>query len=279
MDIKLICLDLDGTLLGAGGGVSPGNRAAIARARAAGLRVCIATGRLYEAARHFAVAAGADEVVISSNGGEIAGADRARPVSLTRMPDDLLRRVTLAAHRLGLSFQVISQRGMFALTDRPVRFIREHEGDQAAWRRRDETCCYELPTLTHLFQAVRGTALKLLAFEGAPGSMAALRAQLAPWAELALESSWMDNVEIMPAGVNKGAGVALLAGHYGLGPEQVMVVGDNENDQTMFAWAGCPVAMGNAIGSIRQLARFAAPDNLHDGVAWAIDHIALGAGA
>ena len=271
MDIKLICLDLDGTLLGPGGRVSPGNRAAIARARAAGVHVAIATGRLYEAARHFARAAGADEVVISSNGGEIAGADRARPVSLTRMPDALCRGATVLAWRLGLSFQVISQRGMFALSDRPVRFIREHEGSQAAWRRTDETCCFELPTLTHLFRAVRGAALKLLAFEGAPGSLAALRAALADRTDLALESSWADNVEIMPAGVNKGAGVALLARHYGLGPEQVMAVGDNENDQTMFAWAGCPVAMGNAIGPIRDMARLVAPDNLHDGVAWAID--------
>ena len=83
-------------------------------------------------------------------------------------------------------------------------------------------------------------------------------------------------LELLDKRVNKGTGVQALAEVLGLKPENVMAIGDQENDMAMLHYAGTGVAMGNAIDAVKAVADFVTKTNGEDGVAHAIKHFVLG---
>lgn len=89
-------------------------------------------------------------------------------------------------------------------------------------------------------------------------------------------SSIPNNLELNAPGVNKGRGLLALADYLGLSASQVMACGDSGNDLAMVQLAGVGVAMGNATPDVLAAADFVTLDNNHDGVAAAIETLALG---
>ena len=87
---------------------------------------------------------------------------------------------------------------------------------------------------------------------------------------LEITSSWADNYELMPQGVSKGRAVKELAEKMGIGPDQVMTVGDFDNDLSMIEYAGYGTAMGNATPKVKAAAKYVTLTNDEDGVAAAI---------
>ena len=90
-----------------------------------------------------------------------------------------------------------------------------------------------------------------------------------------INSSWWDNLEIMAAGVHKGAALRCLAQRLEIPLDEVMAIGDNENDLPMLQVAGLPVAMGNAVESVKQQCAFVTATNDEDGVARAVRRFVL----
>lgn len=80
-------------------------------------------------------------------------------------------------------------------------------------------------------------------------------------------------LEVQAAGVSKATGVARVCAGFGIGPEQVIAIGDSVNDRELLAWAGCAVAMGNAVPEIMELADLVAPSNTEDGVAVVLEEL------
>ena len=85
--------------------------------------------------------------------------------------------------------------------------------------------------------------------------------------DLEINSSWWDNLEVLEAGVHKGAAVRALAERLNLPMEQVMAIGDSGNDAAMLDFAGVGVAMGNGEEALKQKADLIAPTNEEGGVA------------
>ena len=82
--------------------------------------------------------------------------------------------------------------------------------------------------------------------------------------------SGTDFLEIMPSGINKGTGIDDICGYLGIRHEEVFAIGDDANDIEMFGKVGFPIAMGNALESARKAAKFSTDTNENDGVAKAI---------
>jgi Cof subfamily protein (haloacid dehalogenase superfamily) len=80
-------------------------------------------------------------------------------------------------------------------------------------------------------------------------------------------------IDLTADGVNKGTALRALAVHFGLQPGQIAAIGDQDIDLQMLKFAGLPIAMSNAVPSIHKAANWIAPSNDEDGVAWAIDEI------
>ena len=78
------------------------------------------------------------------------------------------------------------------------------------------------------------------------------------------------NLEFVLPHTTKGTAVEALVKHWGLSPDEVMTLGDSENDLSMLRFAGAGVAMGNAKPNIKEAARYETTDNNHQGVAKAI---------
>lgn len=80
-------------------------------------------------------------------------------------------------------------------------------------------------------------------------------------------------IDLTAEGVNKGAALAALAEQLDLYPDQIAAIGDQCIDLKMLQYAGLPVAMQNAVPELKEVAHWIAPSNDEDGVAWVIEKI------
>ena len=85
--------------------------------------------------------------------------------------------------------------------------------------------------------------------------------------------SGIQYIDLTANGVNKGSALQALAEHRGLSPSEIAAIGDQDIDFQMLKYAGLPIAMSNAVPSLFDIAKWVAPSNDEDGVAWAIDEI------
>ena len=122
------------------------------------------------------------------------------------------------------------------------------------------------------FLKEHGLPLNKIFLLGRPDQFPALRALLGRWEDVYITSSGPDNLEILARGVDKGTGIAALARRLGIPMEEVMGIGDSDNDRGMLAAVGMPVVMGNAAPEIQALGRHITDTNENAGVAKAIRH-------
>ena len=78
-------------------------------------------------------------------------------------------------------------------------------------------------------------------------------------------------VELTHIETSKGIAAACLASRWGIPREQVIGIGDQDNDRSLITWAGLGVAMGNAVEDVKAIAQFVAPSADEDGVAAVIE--------
>ncbi len=108
-----------------------------------------------------------------------------------------------------------------------------------------------------------------------PEKLEKVRKRIAQVEGVAIMSSGYDNIELMPVGVNKGIAVEKLAHLLNVKKENVMTLGDQENDVEMLSWAGYGIAMGNAAPKALAVAKYQTGHHEEDGVAQAINQYAL----
>src|SRR3954471_8624334 len=101
MAIRLIALDLDGTLLDSRGQLSAGNRAALTAARERGVRVALVTGRRFRDARPLALELGLDVPVIAHNGALTKHARTLETVAVKLLPMEAAREVLRVGRKEG----------------------------------------------------------------------------------------------------------------------------------------------------------------------------------
>ncbi|HEX8560099.1 MAG TPA: HAD-IIB family hydrolase [Pyrinomonadaceae bacterium] len=285
MAIRLIALDLDGTLLDSRGQLSERNRAAVAEARRRGVAVALVTGRRFRDARPLALELGLDVPVVAHNGALTKHAHSLETVAALLMPVEAARAVvrTGAAHgadalvsddHVGAGLLVYDHisPGNTALA-KYVDWSRRVVGEEAAAAIRRVDSLEEYLDHDPLHVAFSGgcAAMERLAgvMERELGGSVKLLLTLYPRTDFAL-------LDVLHPAASKGAGLAAVAAEASLAREEVMAVGDNFNDLEMLEWAGTGVLMGNAEPALRGRGDFhttAANDD--DGVAAAIERFVL----
>jgi hypothetical protein len=100
--------------------------------------------------------------------------------------------------------------------------------------------------------------------------------ELSQQEDLEVVSSSSTNFEVMKKGVSKGRAVEILAGFYGIKQEEIICIGDNENDLSMIEYAGLGIAMENSERILLNSAKHITDTNNKDGVAKAIEKFILG---
>ena len=270
--IRLLAIDVDGTLLDSKGRVPPANLDAIHRVASRGVRVVIATGRSF----HFALQALGelpDDITLLVYNGAIARA---------RSGATLLRRLLpRAVAREVLEATVEWRPETACVFDRPsagqlVYDRMDWTGpNRAGFMRRNAAF---IQAVDRLEDAVTEDPVQVT-FNGGVAAMRAVSAHLAghaiaPHLEVMLTEyprRDFSMVDVCGAGTTKGTGLAAVAGHFGVAPAEVMAVGDNHNDREMLDWAGIGVVMGNAEPELRQPGLHLTGTNDEAGLSQAID--------
>ena len=271
--VRLVALDMDGTLLANDHwSVPEENVQAIRRADAAGVRVAISTGRMLEDASDFCLRLNLPCMIIAANGARASDAPLPRGRVLIRhamAPQDAQRAIDLLLES-GLLLNGFED-GCVSTVDFHEKWhyhlvrrglIREATGEAALCEAADRG-------LMKLF-AVSGGFAGETADDRVPRTLARLRKELP---HLQITSSGPGNVEIMPPQAGKGATLAAMAAHLNLTREQVMAVGDAQNDLSMLEYAYHSVAMGNATEEIKAVCRYQTATNDECGVARIIERV------
>jgi len=285
MSIRLLALDLDGTLLNSRGQLTERNREAIVAVRARDVRLAVVTGRRFRDARPIALELGVDVPLISHNGALTRHVRTLETIALFPLPLAAARKA-LAIGRTAGAHPLLSDEdgpdGLGVLVYDRVSGDNPALSKYVAWAQRihgDDGAVRETPALedyldhdpVHLtFSGTCGLMTELSEqLQSALGATAKVFSTMYPRLDFAL-------VDILHPGASKGIGVAAAAGELGVSAAEVMAIGDNFNDLEMLRYAGTGIVMGNAAASLLEAEGLhTTATNDEDGVALAIERFIL----
>lgn len=233
--LGLVCIDVDGTLVGASGRIQPDVRAAVDQARAAGVRLALCSGRpAFGITRSFAELLDPAGWHVFQNGASVlnlpTGASRSRA-----LPPAAVQRLVARARETGRILELYTDVAYAVETDAP--------------RARRHAELLGVPFVTSALDRLEGTPVRaqwLAAREDEAVVLAEPDEGLARVPSLAPSMPDTVFVNFTPAGVSKATGVRAVAEAYGVPLARVMMVGDGNNDLEAMRAVGFPVAMRNA---------------------------------
>jgi Cof subfamily protein (haloacid dehalogenase superfamily) len=273
--IRLIGIDVDGTLLDARGQIPQANVDAIHDAVRAGIHIALVTGRSYPFARPIADPLPSSIALIVSNGAVERGMDGSR-LAQRLLDRDIARAVLESTKPFRHAAALVFDRD----ADRQVMFETmdwEHPGRKAYWARNQSLIAQSVP----LEDALVEDPIQVM-FNGGVGAMRllveALRADAGEFAVSLTEYEHRDFslIDVTAPSATKGRALAWRAAQLGLSREEVMAVGDNYNDLEMLEFAGLPVVMANSVAGLTGRGWAITGDNESAGLAAAIRQFALG---
>jgi Cof subfamily protein (haloacid dehalogenase superfamily) len=262
---RLVVIDLDGTARSRRLGITPGVRDAITAARARGVRVCVATGRMWRSAEPWIRALGVDPPAILYNGGQVLDFETTRTLYERRLPSsaaraalEIIRRDPDVQPHLYVDDRVLVERA-HPLTEAytaddglTAEVVPSFEPFLAADPHKVLIIGPE-PRVAQLQRSVRAAALPVHAVQSEPVYL-----------------------EILPPGVSKGEALRAMLETLGLSAAQTIAIGDNWNDVEMIEAAGLGVAMGHAPEGVRAKADYVCGTAEEEGVREVIERFVLG---
>src|SRR5437868_7148348 len=286
MAIRLLALDLDGTLLDSRGRISQRNRLAIQNAREQGVRVALVTGRRFRDSRPIALELGLDIPLISHNGALTKHAETLQTVSVLPLPVAAARKALRVGREAGADALLSDDyEGLGVLVYDHLRGGNTAAHRYVSWARRihgDEEEQDAVKQVRSLEDYLDHDPIHL-AFSGGCEEMdqleEILKAALGNTVKV-LSTKYIDQdftlLDIVNPAASKGAGVAAAASELGATSEEIMAIGDNYNDLEMLLFAGTGVVMANAPLSLREISGLhPTSSNVEDGVALAIEQFIL----
>jgi Cof subfamily protein (haloacid dehalogenase superfamily) len=272
--IRLLVLDIDGTIAGINNTINPAVQTVVQAVQSKGIQVAIATGRMFHSAVRFYETLNLSLPLMAYQGALIKEPKTnrvhrhwtlAQPTALQLL--DYFEQVEFQQH---LSVHAY-------VNDR--LYVRQITPESELYSKRTGVTLFPVGDLRQLVQEHEPTKLLALSQDAThiDDLYTHLRTQYSP-AELYLTKSIATFFEAANPLVNKGTAVQYMAEELlGLQPHQVMTIGDNFNDIEMLQYAGIGVAMGNAPDGVKAIADWVAPDVESDGAAIALEKILLSA--
>lgn len=244
MDIKLIALDMDGTLLNDKEQISEENREAIKRAEEIGVKVVLSTGRDLLTCRDYAASLELSSYLVTVNGSEIYG-----PTG------ELIERNPVSHEQMKWMWDLSKEHGadFWALSCENL------------WRSEmpDDLTAHQWLKFGYIIRdnERRQKIMKILQEKG----------------EFEVTNSSDINIEVNALGINKARGLKKVCKLLGITMDNVMAMGDSLNDMAMIKEAGLGIAMGNAQSIVKEAAKDITRKNTEHGVAhsiykWVLDY-------
>lgn len=286
--VKLIAIDIDGTLLPSTGTVvSSRNCKALLEAEAAGIRIVIATGRRQAYATPLIAPVGlnANTIMITSNGTvtRTLGGER---IDRFFLPVETARELCPVLRQFGgTTVFTFDREGPGELVLESVASLHARI---AAWVEANRPWIEEIRPLERAFDDGEAPVQGMVC-----GTIDGMR-EAERWLQASILSRKIELhrteypvrdlaiLDILPPGCSKGVALRRLARSQGMDPAEIMAIGDNFNDLEMLEFSGQPVVMSNAAPELVKIAQKrgwqVAASNDDDGVARVLESVVEGAG-
>ncbi|GIO23482.1 Cof-type HAD-IIB family hydrolase [Oceanobacillus sp. J11TS1] len=245
-DIKMIALDMDGTLLDDRKEITNWTKKQIMKAHQAGIIVVLCTGRPFHHCYTYVQNLQLNSHLITCNGGQIFESDHTAVIAQHLLEAETLASLYHYGRDLSMDTWTISSKEPF-YNDLPDNYS-EYEWLKFSCAHKDDKFLNKIAAKVHSIDGIE------------------------------VSNRTAVTIEVNPAGVNKAAALELVCERLGITMENVMAVGDSLNDVKMIQSAGIGVAMGNAQKAVLEVADEMTETNNHDGVGKAIEKFILSGG-
>ncbi len=260
--IKMIVLDIDGTILGKSLKLSQSLKNCFERLISKGIKVVLATGRMYHATTHLAEELKLNTPVLCYQGGYIRNfAENTDVLREILVPAETVKELVTTIKEHSIHINIYAQDTLFVEEDNdiiqsycvdrkiPYQVVGDFDKLEHAGYHKVLAIDYDTEKISNLIQTLKTK------YEG----------------QLYVTHSTPYFCEISNIEATKGDAIRFLADMWDIKKEEIMAVGDQENDIEMLMAAGIKVAMGNAAQALKDIADFITLDVEHDGVCYAVE--------
>lgn len=265
--IKLVAIDLDGTLLDPNRQITAEVKTAVKKAKAAGVKIVITTGRPLPGVVDILKAlelTDQSDYVITYNGGLVQRATGEEFIKETLSSEDWLD-LDAAARKIGLPIHAITREGIYTPNHDVGRYtVQEAQMVKMPLyiRQPEDIAALEIAKVMMVDEpAALDDGIAYLPFEF--------------FERYNVVKSTPYYLEFMNKKASKGSAVQHLAEKLSFDLDEVMAIGDEENDRSMLEVAGCPVVMENGKSELKKIAKYVTKSNAKSGVAYAINEWVL----
>jgi Cof subfamily protein (haloacid dehalogenase superfamily) len=258
--VAAFACDLDRTLIAEDGVLRPRTIAAIGNARAAGIHVLIATGRMFRSVLPYARAAGIEDPLVCYQGAAVVEPGTGEFLLHEPIPLELAREAIAAVQDEGFGLNCYVDDELYVAEVTPnARAYADFQhipltevGDLLAWIKRPPTKLVVVST---------------------PGELDVLRPTLLQQfgERLFIAKSLPHFLELASPSISKGTGLEFVAEHLGFPAAATVAFGDGENDRELLEWAGYAVCVENGDDAVKEIADWICPGPEDEGLAQALE--------
>lgn len=260
MGIKLIAIDIDGTLITPDKRITSRVRNILRYVENRGIMVSLVTGRLYPTCKRYSLELGLSGPCVIYQGAMIIDHKTDKVLHELRIPRSKALEIIRYSREQNLALNLYMDQFTF-YTEKPNRYsVLDAQLNEV-----------EMQVVKDLEEVVTNDPLKLM-FVDDPEIISKLEEKFSGLdGEIIALTSLPQFLEIVNKNATKADALKWIADRFNIRREEVMAIGDSHNDIPMIEWAGIGVAMGNADEKVKNSADFVTLSNTEDGVAYAIE--------
>jgi Cof subfamily protein (haloacid dehalogenase superfamily) len=272
---KLICIDMDGTLLNSEHKISENTKDAIRKAHNIGVHIVVSTGRLFADAESFSELIGVKSPIIASNGAVIRGIEKNDIIYKSVINEEVCLKLMNIFKNYDVKPCLYTPEHVYSRSLRLMLFYGFLKLKRIMSKDTQFQYIHSWSRLKKIIQLEKCNIVKCEILSKNKDRIKEIRKVLESMEEIEIVSSSKYNIEITNKGVSKGKGIEILSSCFKISKNEIIAIGDSENDLSMIEYAGCGIAMGNAIDSVKKRASYITDSNDNDGVAKAIKKFVL----
>ena len=265
--LKLIAVDLDGTLLTSEGKLAPRGSHLLKTAVHSGIYVLLASARFTVSVKNFCQLLGISGPIICMNGAQVYASPKGSVLASLSFPKEIGLEIADLADKNGWEISIVV--GSF-------NHYRQRSGQAPGLLSEGRVI------VANYTDALTTNPTRILTHdpEAIEGIKACIESNYADSCHIDLtynQDGSISSLGVFPKGADKGTALELVLRRLRINKTNVMAIGDNDNDIPMFERAKISVAMGNAPEQVKRIATVTAPSNDEEGVAWALSQFLLDA--
>lgn len=267
--IKLLAIDLDGTLLNSFHEISNQNIKAIQLAKEKGVSVIIATGRPGQLVKSIVKKLDITDNIIVSNGGVIGHPFKEHPLYSKTLSSDIVKKVVDYCELNNLIYLLYTKDAIISRPNFRVDFFQNRNKDLPE----DEHVIFrDVDEFDNIYEVLPN---KILIVEENKHKFKSAKEYFRSIENTSIVSSQTTFIDVSPINVSKGKTLEYYAKVMGIDKSEVAAIGDQDNDISMLEYAGTAIAMENATLGCLEVADYVTLSNNNHGVAYAIKEFIL----